>query len=144
MAWGAPCRAAAVVIRTKDMGLTGANITNELIRDLLQDARDERDPNRELCVTCLTALRAPVRVTTTAQIAERLAARQACADEINNRALLWGLYELDTKTRWIRTTERGQRRGRLPDGYAELAPLAQSTIKMRAASAQKRARPTAT
>ena len=59
----------------KDMGLTGANITNELIRDLLQDAWDERDPDRQLCVACLIALRAPIRVTTTEQMAERLAAR---------------------------------------------------------------------
>lgn len=70
--------------------VTGATITDAMIRKLLSDARIQR--LAELCVACAKALRHPKTIRTDADAAMRREARRECADEINRLAKDWLLH----------------------------------------------------
>jgi hypothetical protein len=67
--------------------LTAETVTDAMIRAMLADVRHSGDTH--LAVVCAKALRHAATITTNAQATARLAARIACAREINERAADW-------------------------------------------------------
>ena len=81
--------------------LTSETITDTMIRFLLNDSPSIVQSG--MALTCAEALRH-------ADVARQRKARQACADEINDRA--W---------RWLRRTSQKKQHPRVPDSYATYA-----------------------
>jgi hypothetical protein len=67
--------------------LTAETVTDDMIESMLQYARGHGDP--DTAVMCCRALRPQVTITMPWEAAARLAARTACARQINERARGW-------------------------------------------------------